>query len=393
MSSDTHRTIRKGLLIVSIAAIVLAVFAGGSRGDDFLVYWSGARLLARGENPYDLLALGAVQHQARPERGQEQGGVLASWNPPWLLAVLMPFGLMPFELAVRVWKLCNIGLTLAAALLTWRVLMQSLDGRGMVIASMASLWFFPTILSLGLGQISSLVLIGLVLGVWWLGSGRDGLAGAALFLTTVKPHLVYFVLLLVVVWAIRRGRWRLFGGMLGAALISMATLWVMFPGWMAAYFELISGHSFVQYSTSTLGSLVYALFGTHLFRYAGLVLVLLIPAMLRLAESEGWLTAMNVALLISVPLAMYGYSFDQVVLLPAILEMIVWLWRRELAVRAAWVIGGGLVLVYVVMMAMQALPALYYHWYAWPPLVVAGLYALGRRQGAVAIEARDGVGK
>jgi len=195
------------------------------------------------------------------------------------------------------------------------------------------------------------------------------------------------------VWAIRRGRWRLFWGMLGAALVCMAVLWAMFPGWMPAYFDLISGHSFVQYSVSTLGGLVYALFGTHLFRFAGLVVVLLIPQVLGVVESEGWLTAMNVGLLISVPLAMYGYSFDQVVLLPAILEMISWLWRRQLAARAARVIGVGLVLVYVVMMAMQALRAVYYHWYAWPPLVLAGLYALGRREGAVALGARDVVGK
>ncbi len=361
------------LVLVFVALVLLAPVVGEQ---DFLIYWSAARLLASGDNPYDFDSLRTLQYSTVPERAY----TLASWNPPWLLVILLPFGLLPFDLAVRAWLVCNIGLILAAAAATWRLLTGALEGRAIVAVSAASLWFLPSLSTINLGQISSLVLVGLVFGSWWLRARRDALAGAAFFVATVKPHVTYFVLFLLVLWVIRKRRWRVLWGMTAAAVLSMIVLYVMFPGWMPAYFRLATSHSFFQYSASTLGGLVYAVFGSNLLRFAGVLALPLAPFVLRLADAQDWLTAMNTALLISVPLAVYGFAFDQVVLLPVIAQIICWLWHRELPTRATWMVGGGLVLMYVALFAMLTLPRLYYHSFAWTPLALAALYAVAWRE-------------
>ena len=174
MFTDAHKSMRLGFLVVLVPIFVALVLRVPGMGEqDFLIYWSAARLLAAGENPYDPVSLQNLQYETRPERAY----TLASWNPPWLLVILIPLGLI-----------------LAAAAATWRLLTGALDGRAIVAVSAASLWFLPSLSTMNLGQISSLVLIGLVLGSWWLRARRDGLAGAAFFVATVKPHVTYFAI-------------------------------------------------------------------------------------------------------------------------------------------------------------------------------------------------------
>ncbi len=382
---DAHGALRIGLVLVLTTAVILVmVFALKDQGEpEFLVYWSAARLLVTGGNPYNPLSLRTLEHETRNDRAFNQGQSFASWNPPWLLVLLLPFGLLPFDLAARLWLLCNIGLIGAASVLTWQLLSGPSDRRGLIIVLIASMLFGPSLVTLLLGQISSLVFIGLVLSAWWLRAGRDRLAGAALFLTTIKPHVTYFVLLLLVLWLIRHRRWQAFWGMLAAGLISLAILWMIFPGWIRAYLGLLSIHRWLipQYITSTVGSLGYALWRTNLFRFAGILLLPFACSLLRLADSQGWLTAMNVALLISVPLALYGFVCDQIVFLPALAQMFFWVWRRELPPRWMWTIGGGLVISYAAFFAALTIPLyLYSHWFACIPLALAGLYALAWKQ-------------
>jgi hypothetical protein len=151
-----------------------------------------------------------------------------------------------------------------------------------------------------------------------------------------------------------------------------------------AYLQLLSAHQplLFQYATPTVGGLVHALWGTQLFRFAGLLLLPFAPSLVRLADSRGWLTAMNVALLISVPLAVYGFGFDQIVLLPAMLQIASWLWHRELPLRIARAIGGGCVLIYIASFALVTVSYRYGYWFVLIPMALAGLYALAYRERA-----------
>lgn len=365
-----------GILFVALNLVVSRVEAGET---DFLIYWSATHLLATRGNPFDLGSLRSLELETRPERWQDERHTLAAWNPPWLFVLLLPLGLLPFDLAAHIWMICNICLIGAAAALTWQKLVGTIDRRSMVIPLALGLYFGPSLVTIEMGQISVLLLIGLVMTVHWLHAGRDKLAGVTLLLTTIKPQATYFVLLLIILWAIHHRRWQVFGGMAAALILSAIVLWIIFPNWVSAYFRLVSSHAFFQYSTSTLGGLAYALWGTNLLRFAGILLLPFTPFLLRMVDSRGWLTALNAALLVSVPLAPYGFTFDYLVLLPTVLQIAAWLWHRELPVRWVYKIGGGLVLLYVVLFAMLTTD-LYYHYFTWVPLALAGLYALAWRK-------------
>jgi len=278
--------------------------------------------------------------------------------------------------------LCSITGFLLAAAWTWRWCNMQADRHGLLIALVATLAFGQTLSCLHEGQISGLVLIGLVLGVWCLQTRHDVLAGSALLLAMIKPQIGYLVLWLVMWWVLCRRRWQVALGMTAAALASMALLWVLFPGWLPAYWTLLRSHPSVFFSISaaTLGGLAYALWGTHVLRFAGVLLLPLTGVLLPLVDRLGWLTTMNIALLASVPLAPYGFNYDQVVLLPSMVQMMAWMRRGELPKRWAWTIAIGLLLMNAVLLRMLMLPSIYNHWLAWPPLVLGGLYALAWRQ-------------
>jgi len=393
---NVHGAIRLTLVAIVGAALIAMVFAtkAGQGEPDFLAYWSAARLLVTGENPYDPVALRTLGHETRPERGQDRGEPFASWNPPWLLVALWPLGLLPFDVATHVWMLVNIGLIGTASMLTWRLFTSESDRKGALLAMAVGLWFGPGLVTVLAGQTSSLVLIALVLNAWFLQTGHDRLAGATLLLAAIKPHIVSLVLLLAVCQALRHRRWQVLWGLLAAAVVSMSILSVVFPTWLSAYFRLISTYRFLffLYSTPTMGGLAYALWQTNLFRYAGVLLLLFVPSAVRLADTRGWLTAMNVALLASLPLAVYGFNADQVVLLPAILQVISWLRLRELPKCWAWGIGGGVLIVCMASFGMLFIQPWQVHWFVSLPLALAGLYALAWKKRTAAPSGLAGEG-
>jgi hypothetical protein len=78
--------------------------------------------------------------------------------------------------------------------------------------------------------------------------------------------------------------------------------------------------------------------------------------------------------------AQNGFSFDQIVLLPAIVQIIAWLRQSNLANRWAWIVGSGLIGMNLVLFWMLTLPSLPYTWFVWVPFALLGLYMLAWRR-------------
>ncbi len=223
-----------------------------------------------------------------------------------------------------------------------------------------------------------------MLSIKFLKSGRFGWAGLTLLLATIKPHLTYLILLLILVWSVRYGHWRVLGGMVIAVTTTGVIMWAIVPGWILSYVRLIMSLPYSDLPASTLDGFARLVFGFHGFRFAGLLLApLAVFPLLRLIQERGWLTAMNVALLISVPLAPYGYVFDQVVLLPAIVQIVAWLRQSRLADRWVWIVGSGLIVMDLVLFWMLTSPSLLllsHIWFVWFPFALLGLYMLAWRR-------------
>jgi len=370
------------VLFVLPFAILFAVLIPALRPDygkaDFISYWSTAHLLVTRGNPYDSQAIQTLQMQVYPEHYTDNDYIVVSWNPPWLMLTLAPVALLAFEDAVPAWIFFNICIFGLAVFLLWKMLYGPEYHPGYIVALAAGFLFFETLLTISMGQISSLVLIGLVLGVWCLRSNHDALAGAAFLLTTIKPQLTYLVWPLLLVWLIRQRRWRFFLGLSVAIGASVVMISILYPGWLLAYWKLMNSFPYSTVSTATLGCLIDGLTGIKIFRMAGILTLPLFVPLLRLLDKKDDWTAFNLALLVSVPLSPYGFSFDHVVLLPAIVQMAIWLLKREIPPVQSHVFVICLLATYI-LRYLQRDPTIMTYLFVWQPFALCFIYLIIRK--------------
>jgi hypothetical protein len=361
-------------LIIAFALLLPAVRPAFGKGE-FVPYWSSARLLLNRESPYDQAALKALESQTLPEVDFNQGQGLPVFNPPWLMLVLLPFGAVPFPLAARVWTAINISIVGFTALVLWKQFFNPKDSRGFALVLGFSFLFFETLNQFYLGQITGLVLISLIVALLCLRSGKDFLAGSLLPLAAIKPHLVYLVFALIFIWAIRHRRWKVFAGAAAAGLLSVAIITAILPGWLSSYFYFLNAFPFPRFVTTTLGGFFSIEFGIPIFRFAGILLLPLLRPLLKFVERGEWLTALNIALLSSIPLSFYGFSFDEILFIPAIAQLVFWAVKKEIPSRGSMAVFTGLLAIYTLRYALLFVYAIIpYHLLLWQPLAICMLY-------------------
>jgi hypothetical protein len=354
------------------------IYAPPMGAQDFSRYWSASRLLITGENPYDSHALLILQKENCPKLKFSDKYIAEAWNPPWLLLSITPLAIFPFELSVRLWIFLNIFLLAIALFLSWRMVVGLNLQRFFYLVFYAGFLFGNTWIMIQLGQISSLVLISLILGVLFIRKEKDILAGVVLFLTTIKPHLVYFVLFVILIWSIRNRRWKIWAGMAIAGFSSSFIVWLIYPDWLEVYIQKLFQMPYFNVYCSTLGSFIASFAGINYFRYIGILLLPLAFPLSKLISKDGWLTAINLSLTVSIPISPYGFSFDHVLLLPAVIEMIVWCVKKEIPPPIACITGLGLIITYGALFWMIG-QVLEYYWFFWIALALSILYLVAWR--------------
>jgi len=286
---------RLSLLLALLAALALLYLRGpilytdgyGAPGSfDFLEYWGAAQLLLRGGNPYDPIALLAVQQVL----GWLEPKPVLMWNPPWTLAVVLPLGLLPFGLATQVWLLLQLGLILGSGLLLWRYFAPG-DAR------------------------------------YWLGP------------------------------------------LLAAAFV---------PALFALRNLTAAADPPLYWATPTLGAWLRAFLGQELrwlqFLPALLGAVLLALWLRRQQSAWDWRAVTPLLLFASALTTAYGWSYDQVVLLPAVVALVARLGLCSPASRAVGLGAWGMSQLGLVIQNHYRLSDFFNIWH---PFVLAGLYWWG----------------
>ena len=146
------------------------------------------------------------------------------YNPPWTLVLAMPPAVLKYGLARSIWLPLQILIVLWCASRLW-VLYGGAPGHATRAWYLGLLWM-PTVIALNLGQVSPVVLLGLVGFLWSLDRRRDVAAGAYLSLTAVKPQIVTLVWVALALWVIANRRWRVLAGAAASlAGASLAVAW------------------------------------------------------------------------------------------------------------------------------------------------------------------------
>src|SRR5262249_3912127 len=153
---------------------------------------------AVGENPYDPSILHQCERLVSPHLTE----AIMMWNPPWTLSIAMPFGLLPVRPAHWLWLSLQALVIAGPALWIWKGYGGSINRRWVALAIAAG--FAPTWFVLNMGQISPLILLGVIGFLHFQERRQDAWAGASLVLAGLKPHLLIPFAAAVLLWVLYR---------------------------------------------------------------------------------------------------------------------------------------------------------------------------------------------
>lgn len=372
-----YRPIAIGIILLTVLALLVLltslisfpVLAGYS---DFQAYWSASYLLAHAQNFTDLDLLLQIE---QTKTGWTKDFVMSTWNPPWLLVLLIPYTWVSFQQAAWLWLFTNIGLVFAASLLGWRAFHSpEREVTGGWVALLLAFLFVPTVLALFVGQVNTLVCFGLTAFLFYYRRDKLFTAGAVLVLTLVKPHLVYVTLPITLLIAAREGRWRVWWGLGSAILLLTGIAFGLRPTFVMDYGRSIATSNLLNWQTPTLGGILTMLWGWGWSKWIGTaVLPLTIAFWYWRPDRATFLTWFNSTLLISVITAPFGWGYDAIVLLLPILQMTLWAITGHLGRLKA-----GLFFVFLLvadtLLFRQRLQGINEVYYFWLPVAVAVLY-------------------
>lgn len=318
------------LFLCTIVSLPLPYLIPGIGQADFIAYWSSARLLITDKDPYNISDISELQISHFPERKTAEGNYLiVAWNPPWLNLLLLPLSLVEFKTAAHIWLFINAFLMGMSVLLAWDLSNKPFDRKGYVVILSISLLFIQVLISLIIGQITSIVLFSIVLSYWLINKNYDYLAGFVLAFATIKPHLIYFPLLLLLIWSIYSRRYKILLGFLSLLFFSSIVMWLIIPDWISKYIHLLSNLPDYRYTANTLGNFFEAISGVKIFNYSFLLVLLLIIPFLKILQNSPDITPINSAILISLLFAPYGFGVDHILAIPSFVQIYSWIRKKQ----------------------------------------------------------------
>ncbi len=265
MQRTGTRWLAVALILLVLAGDVGATYALKSRpypgANDFYSRWAGVRAFwMEGLNPYGEEASLAIQIgiYGRPVAEGEDPGYFA--YPFYTVFLLAPLAPLDYAWAEAIWLVL-----LEAALVAALILLLDLFGwqPGPMLLGVSVLWtlfFYPAARGILLGQPGIAVYFLEVLALWALAKGREGLAGAALALSTIKPQMGFLFVPFLLLWGLRARRWRLLGWFTGLWGGLMLLSLLVLPSWLGDWIEQVGRYT----SYTAIGSPAWVLTRVYL---------------------------------------------------------------------------------------------------------------------------------
>lgn len=348
--------------------------------DDFISSWAAGRLNAEGRNPYDPDQVLAVQRTA----GWTKPIPYRIWYPPWTMPLLAPFGLLPYATGRFLWFVLHIAACVVSADLLWRHHGGDRRSRGLSWVVVSTFW--PALIEVRTGQISALILLGLVGFLTLVRARRWAAAGACLPLVAIKPALLHLVWIAVLLWVIAERRWRVIVGAAAATLALVALALASNPSVVAQFVDMAM-HEVPQPLVSTPGTLLRLAVAARSGQDAPWLQLL--PPLVgtvwlalhwrRRVGAWDWRDEMPPILLASLLTTAYGWIYDDIVLLVPVMQVAVAVVAGRTRTSPA-LIAGGYLLLNAAIIAMNVVRADAFY-YVWVPLAFAAWYAAARMRG------------
>lgn len=258
-----------------------------------------------------------------------------AWNPPSLFVFLLPLASLSFLKAKFVWLIINLLIIIASSVMLVEIYYPDKNTRFIIVCLLFALLYPPVVSGIYMGQVTFLVLFGLVTSMYLIKKGLWFWAGMVLILTTIKPHLVILSLIYLLVYMAQQRNMKGWGGLLVAGLICITILFLYRPQWINDFISL-SKNAPVSWATPTIGGLLSSAGITESARY---LIFIFLPLPIFLAwQNTRFSMEFSVALLtlVTVPVTFFGWNYDQSMLLIPIILVFSWLARSKASVQKAF---------------------------------------------------------
>lgn len=340
--------------LLALTLVYLALFGGQTwftwnafsrnhpSANDFFPRWAGGcRLLWEGENPYSeetTLRIQRGMYGRTARHGEDQA---AFAYPLYTLALTWPTCLIrDYAWVQAAWMTLLVHLLVLGTALTQRITNWSPTKWLWMGAMVWSIFVYPNARAVILGQLSIVVFVILMLSLWSLTKGKEVLSGALLGLTTIKPQMMLLTIPWLLLWSGFKGKRRVLWGFAGTIIGLVGAGLVLVPSWPLDFVEQLQAYT----SYTELGSAIWIMTTYYLgtpkwveWSLSGAVLLTLFGLWWRSKEVDQqrmlWLT--GVTLLITHFVSPRTATTHFVVfLLPLFLVFEVW--RDRSPARARW---------------------------------------------------------
>jgi hypothetical protein len=245
--------------------------------------------------------------------------------------------MISYPVSRMLWLLVNIMILMVSATVLWSIY----DGpkKSQWLAWLLAFTFTPAIATLQKGQFTPLVLIGLT-GFLLVADQESAQAsnhsqkwqtlvvsGFSISLMAIKPQLLYIVWLAILLWCWQKRMWMLLivGGLI--LILEIAITSIFNPLVLTQYFQNMAEYPITEWATPTIGSYLRSIFGLDKFWLQFL------PTMLGAAwviyhwyqrrNNWNWVSEMPLLILVSLTTNPYSWTYDLVLVLPAIIYVTV----------------------------------------------------------------------
>ena len=154
------------IIFCTVSLFRLAAVTDLGKGD-FIGYWSAVKLLQDGKNPYSPVNMMEVQ-QSIIHSGLDF--VVMAWNPPTLFIFLLPLAWLPFPTAKAVWFVVNVVILLSVCLMLGRLYLPK-NGKAFLVFCLFAILFPQDLVAITMGQVTFLVLLGVVSSMFLIKGG------------------------------------------------------------------------------------------------------------------------------------------------------------------------------------------------------------------------------
>jgi hypothetical protein len=343
------------VFIFSLSAVLPSAL--GQR--DFVAYWAAGRQLALHANPYDQEALARTEHSVGFPAEMRGHNILFMRNPPWTLPLVYPLGLLGPQAASMLWSLFLVACLAVSIRLLW-----IMHGRPRGDKILLAYTFAPALVCLINAQVAPIALLGLVLFLR-LHHTRPFIAGAALWLCSLKPHLFLPFGAVFVGWVVVSRSYKLLAGAGAACALNFAVAYRFDPMAWIQYERMIRTSGIERNYIACLSFLLRArispgrLWIQFLPAAVGCVWALLYFWPRR--HTWDWMKDGSLLMLVSLVAAPYSWLFDQTLAIPALLQGI---YRtRSRGLLAALALASAL--VEVALYFNSRVPSALYLWTLW----------------------------